>query len=109
MTNTERRKHHRAIRALGPHQSGPGTPTEHLWLLVPEGLEHDDEVVEQSIRLGCNGIVSPHEGRSSLHDEAARAGLDVSIPVLYRPPPSPPPEPSYGERLAALEAELRKR
>lgn len=88
MTETERRAHLRHIKSLARPER-PGTATEHLWLLVPEGMEHDAEVMAECERLGANGVISPHPhwGTTPHHRDAHEAGHDVSRPVLWRPPP----------------------
>lgn len=90
MTRTEHRRHLRHAKTL-ERPERPGTHDEHLWLLVPEGMDHDPELLNLAERLGANGIVSPHQGRSRLHQEAQHAGYDVSVPVLYRSPSPPRP------------------
>lgn len=85
MTNSEKRRHHRHARTLA--KPAPASSGETLYLLVPEGLDHDDEICALARELGCSTVVSPHEGRSRAHDLAAAAGLDVSRPVVWREGP----------------------
>lgn len=86
MTEEDHQRHlHRAktLKREGP----PGAPTRHLWLLVPEGMPVDADLMAISDDLRCNGVVRCANGRlTPLHMAAQADGLDVSVPVLYWPP-----------------------
>ncbi len=69
------------------------------WLLLPAGVPHTQEIVEEAIRVSgvsrekghgwgavvspCSDPRSPHYGTSSVHERAKRRGLDVSVPCVF--------------------------
>jgi len=98
VTKAQIRRHLRA--ALELQAGSPGTETDHLWLLLPEGVPHDEALIAHATQIGCNGVVSPGPRGSALHREAEAAGLNTSVPVLFRPSPPPPGPPPIGDQLA---------